>query len=290
MTTDMPDTRIATSHLPAADTSLPIEAPTTCQPYDVGDGITVIPSYLPVPGMGVLPSHAFLVDGAQPLLVDTGPGGTSGGFEAALQSVIDPSRLAWLWLTHTDPDHIGALAWLLDAAPQMRIVTTYLAVGKLGMHLSLPMDRLYWANPGDVVDLGGRRVRAVRPPSFDAPETTALFDATTSTLFSADTFGALLQHPCADAGTLPAGELADGMLLWSTIDSPWVTHTDRHHFDRSLAQLQALGPRRVLSAHLPPADGLTDVLIDNLARVPGATPWTGPDQAALELILAAIGG
>jgi glyoxylase-like metal-dependent hydrolase (beta-lactamase superfamily II) len=277
-----------TTQLPTADTSNPIEVPTACAPYSVGDGITVLPSYLPVPGMGVLPSHAFLIDGPEPMLVDAGPGGAQATFQQALGSVIDPVELRWLWLTHTDPDHIGSLAWLLESAPNLRVVTTYLAVGKLSMHLPVPMGRLLWVNPGTSVELNGRRLHAVRPPSFDAPETVAFHDHTTGTLFSADSFGALLHQPAANAGDLVPGELADGMTLWSTIDSPWITHTSRAHFAQTLDDVRRLGATTVLSSHLPPAEGITDTLIDTLATVPGRHPWIGPDQHALDQILAAL--
>jgi glyoxylase-like metal-dependent hydrolase (beta-lactamase superfamily II) len=277
-----------TTQLPAADTSNPIEVPTACAPYSVGDGISVLPSYLPVPGMGVLPAHAFLIDGPEPMLVDTGPGGAEAGFQAALASVVDPSALRWLWLTHTDPDHIGSLRWLLDNAPHLRLITTYLAVGKLGMQMPVPMDRLLWVNPGTTVELNDRSLHAIRPPSFDAPETTAFFDHTSDTLFSADSFGALLQHPACDASDVAAGDLADGMALWSTIDSPWLTHTDRSRFDQTLSELRDLQAVRVLSSHLPPATGRTPELLDILAKVVRSDPWIGPDQAALEQVLAAV--
>jgi flavorubredoxin len=277
-----------TTHLPAADTSNPIEVPTACEPYSVGDGITVLPSYLPVPGMGVLPAHAFLIDGPEPILVDAGPGGAETGFQSALTSVVDPSELRWLWLTHTDPDHTGTLQWLLDNAPRLRLITTYLAVGKLGMQMPIPMDRLRWVNPGTTVELNHRKLQAIRPPSFDAPETTAFFDHSSRTLFSADSFGALLQRPTYDASDVTAGDLADGMALWSTIDSPWLTHTDRSHFDQTLQALRELRVERVLSSHLPPATGRTGQLLDNLAKVVGTDPWIGPDQAALEQILSAV--
>lgn len=276
------------TQLPPATTNQTIEAPTACAPFGVGDGITVVPSYLPVPGMGVLPANAFVLDGPEPLLVDTGPGGAEEGFQEALRSVVDLDDLRWIWLTHTDPDHTGSLEWLLDNAPHARLITTYLAVGKLGMQFAVPMDRLYWVNPGTTITVNGRHVHALRPPSFDAPETTAFFDHTSHTLFSADSFGALLQSPTADATDIGADDLADGMALWSTIDSPWVTHTDRDHFDQTIREVRDLGARRVLSSHLPPAHGLADRLLDNLARVPGSNPWVGPDQAALEQILASV--
>lgn len=274
--------------LPSVTTTQPIEAPTACAPYDVGDGITVVPSYLPVPGMGVLPANAFLIEGPEPVLVDTGPSGAEEGFRRALRSIVDLDDLRWIWLTHTDPDHTGSLRWLLDNAPNARLITTYLAVGKLGMQFAVPMERLYWVNPGTTINVNDRQLHALRPPSFDAPETTAFFDSASSTLFSADSFGALLHGSAADAGELSAGDLADGMALWSTIDSPWITHTDRDHFDRTLSALRELGAGRVLSSHLPPAHGLADRLIDNLARVPGSNPWVGPDQAALDQLLAAV--
>lgn len=281
-------TTAPTTKLPPADTTIPVEAPTACAPYDIGAGITVLPAYLPVPGMGVLPAHAFLVDGPEPMLVDTGPGGAEAGFRAGLSTVVDPTAIRWIWLTHTDPDHVASLAWLLDAAPDAKIITTYLAVGKLGMQMPVPMDRLWWVNPGTTIEVNGRRLEALRPPSFDAPETTAFCDHTSGTLFSADSFGALLQSPASDAGDIAQSDLADGMTLWATIDAPWVTHTDPEHFRGILSAIRSLEAPRVLSCHLPPAVGLTNRLVDNLARVPGMTPWMGPDQAALEQILAAV--
>jgi hypothetical protein len=278
-----------TTNRPAADTTDPIDVPTTCEPYAVGDGITVVPSYLPVPGLGVLACHAFVIDGPEPILVDTGPGGAEASFQTALASVVDPAQLRWVWLTHADPDHTGSLRWLLDHAPRARLITTYLAAGKLGMQMPVPMDRLHWVNPGTGVVFNGRRLEAIRPPSFDAPETTAFFDHHSKTLFSADSFGALLHRPACAASDLAAADLADGMALWSTIDAPWVTHTDRAHFEGTLAAISRLGAQRVLSAHLPPACGLTARLLDNLARVVGRQPWIGPDQAALEQMLAGVG-
>lgn len=276
--------------LPTVTTSEPIEGPTACAPYAVGDAITVLPAYLPVPGMGVLPANSFFIDGPEPVLVDTGPGGAQDGFRRSLASVVDLADLRWIWLTHTDPDHTASLEWLLANAPNARLITTFLAVGKLGMQFEVPMDRLYWVNPGTTITINGRNLEAVRPPSFDAPETTAFFDHTSRTLFSADSFGALLQGPAAAATDIAAGDLGDGMALWSTIDSPWVTHTDRVHFDRTLQQFRDLEAERVLSSHLPPAEGLSGRLLDNLSRVPGSAPWTGPDQAALDEILAAVAG
>jgi hypothetical protein len=274
--------------LPTVSDAVAVDVPASFRPYEAGDQVTVIPSYLPVPGMGVLPAHAYLLHAAEPVLVDAGPGGAEEGFQAALSSVIDPAEIRWLWLTHTDPDHIGSLAWLLEAAPRMTVVTTYLAAGKMGLHQPLPMDRLWWANPGDAVDVGDRRLVAVRPPSFDAPETVGCFDAESSTLFSADSFGAVMSAPAETAADIDGEALAEGLVRWSTIDAPWLSDVDRRRFDTTRSSIAALGARRVMSAHLPPAEGITGKLLDLLGEVPDADPWVGPDQEALQAILSQV--
>lgn len=272
-----------------ADTVGDLTAPTVFRPYRVAPEVHAVPAYLPVPGLGVLPASSFLIDGPEPVLIDAGPGGAADDFARAVESLIDPVDLRWVWLTHTDPDHVGALPWLLEAAPHARFVTTFLAVGKLGMHQPLPMDRCWWANPGDTVPVAERPLLAVRPPSYDAPETTAVFDPRSATLFSADSFGAVLPSTAPTAADVDPAALDDGMLLWATIDAPWVTQVDVDRFARSLQGVRDLAPARVLSSHLPPAEGVTDRLLANLGQVPGRSPWTGPDQAALEAILAQTG-
>jgi glyoxylase-like metal-dependent hydrolase (beta-lactamase superfamily II) len=270
--------------------SVAIESPTMFEPYPYGSDVEVLPAYLPVPGMGVIPANSFVIHAEQPVLVDTGPGGlVPHAYETALRAVIDPAELRWLWLTHTDPDHVGGLAWLLEAAPQVRVVTTYLAAGKLSMHVPVPLDRCHFANPGDAVHVGDRKLVAVAPATFDAPETTAIYDTRSTTLFSADMFGALLAAPAVDARDLVRSELEDGLVRWSTIDSPWLHRVDRSQFADELARLHALSPRHVLGSHLPPVTGAIARLIDLLSTVPDAAPFVGPDQSALEAMLAANG-
>jgi glyoxylase-like metal-dependent hydrolase (beta-lactamase superfamily II) len=266
-----------------------IDSPTMFAPYRAAPDVDVLPAYLPVPGMGVIPASSFLIRATEPVLVDTGPGGLpAGAFESALRTLIDPAELRWLWLTHTDPDHVGALAWLLDAAPRMRVITTFLAVGKLGMSIPVPLDRCWFANPGDRVDVGDRVLTAVQPPSFDAPETTGLVDTASGALFSADSFGALMAAPAVHAEDIAAGDLADGLVLWSTVDSPWLHRVDRARYQADLRGIEQLAPSHVLSSHLPPASSGLGDLLTAAARVPDADPWVGPDQAALEAILAQV--
>jgi flavorubredoxin len=252
----------------------------------VNPDVDALGTWLPLPGYGLLPVNSYVIRAAQPVLVDTGPAALGDVFLHALEAAIDPARLAWIWLTHPDPDHVGNLAAVLERAPRARVVTTFLGMGKLGL-LGLPVDRVHLLNPGQSLDAGDRRLLAVAPPVFDAPESTGLFDPSTGTLFSADCFGALLPAAAVQAADVDPEALRAGMTGWATVDAPWLHRVDRARFRESLQAVADLQPKAVLSSHLPPAKGMTDTLLRNLALAPDAPPFIGPDQAALERMLAA---
>jgi glyoxylase-like metal-dependent hydrolase (beta-lactamase superfamily II) len=107
-------------------------------------GVDVISTSVDIPTLGLLAVNAFVLHGAEPVLVDTGTGAEAGDFMATLGSVIDPKDLRWIWLTHTDFDHIGSLHTLLDANPQLRVITSFAGVGIMGVSPApLPMDRVH---------------------------------------------------------------------------------------------------------------------------------------------------
>ena len=116
--------------------------------YEAAPGIDVLTTNFPVPGLGLVPINAFVLHGSEPVLVDTGTVLQSEEFMTALRSVIDPSDLRWIWLTHTDPDHIGSLHQLLAENPRLTVITTFLGVGIMGLSAPLPMDRVHLVNPG----------------------------------------------------------------------------------------------------------------------------------------------
>ena len=171
--------------------------------YKAAPDIDVLTSNFAVPGFGLIPINAFVLHAAEPVLVDTGTVVESDDFMAALRSVIDPADLRWIWLTHTDFDHIGSLHQLLAENPQIRVITTFLGVGIMGLSAPLPMERVHLLNPGQTITVGDRTLTAFKPPAFDNPITTGFHDDRSGALFSSDCFGALLADvPRAGRGPL----------------------------------------------------------------------------------------
>jgi len=158
-------------------------------------------------------------------------------------------------------------------------------MGKMGL-LLLPLERCYLLNPGQTLDVGDRHLTCLRPPTFDAPETTALFDTRTRYLFSADSFGALLQRPVASAADVVPEQIRDGLILWTSADSPWLARVDQNGLAHAVDSLRAFSPATILSSHLPPAHGMQGMLFEALRAAGDAAPFVGPDQEALEQAMA----
>lgn len=253
-----------------------------------GTDADVLTTFYPLPGLGSVPINAYVLHAREPVLVDTGPILFRDAYLDALRSALDLDELRWIYLTHTDPDHIGCIFEVLDAAPRARIVTTFLGLGKLGVYRPLAAERVYLLNPGQRLDVGDRELLALRPPIFDAPETTAFVDSKTGVLFSSDFLGAVLSEPAEAAADVPASALRDGAVLWATIDAPWLTHVPEAVHDARLAEIRALAPPAVLGSHLPPAAGMIDVLLEHARAARGAPPFVGPDQRALAATLASL--
>src|SRR5438067_264654 len=76
--------------------------------------VTALQDAMEIPGLGVLPVNAFLLKGSQPMLVDTGLPQSKDAFLAALGTLVDPADLRWIWISHPDRDHMGALYDLLE--------------------------------------------------------------------------------------------------------------------------------------------------------------------------------
>jgi hypothetical protein len=77
----------------------------------------------------------------------------------------------------------------------------------------------------------------------------------------------------------------------ANIEVKWLHKVDRAVFASELDGISGLEPTMILSSHLPAARGSSMArLLDALAAVLDASPFVGPDQAALEQILAGITG
>jgi flavorubredoxin len=195
-----------------------------------------------------------------------------------------------VWLTHDDADHTGNLQKVLEAAPNARLAAYSLAVLRMSTVWQVPMDRVYWLNPGDSISTGDHKLTAVRPPLFDNPTTIGAYDDKSDVFFSADCFGAIIPSAAQNTDDLAKADLTQGMASWASLDNPWVHMVKPSEFSNALDRIRQMAPRMILSGHLPPATGQTEQFLELLATVPPSTPSIAPNQTALEQILAQMNG
>lgn len=131
--------------------------------------------------------NQFLVTGDEPLLFHTGPKGLFGSVSQAVSTVVPVETLRWVSFGHWEADESGALNLWLEAAPHAEMVA-----GSIGVMLSGNDQAIRPPRPladGEVVDLGGRRVRWIDTPhvphGWDAG---LLFEESTQTLLCGDLF------------------------------------------------------------------------------------------------------
>jgi len=265
---------------------MPITAPVMLPAQTAGDW-TVLPTFAPLPGLGVIGINSFLLKSREPVLVDTGLNLMAEPYMAALEAEIDLADLRWIWLSHTDPDHIGNLPRILARAPKAKVVTTFLGMAKMEL-LGHDLTRVHLLQPGDRLDLGARSLVPIRPPYYDAPETMGFYDTGSRALFAADSFGAVLPDVATEFAAIDTATLRDGLVAWSSIDAPWLAMTDRKVFAESLHALRGIDPEMVLSGHLPVARNGIDRLTSLVHDAWCAGPTSAMDPLSIKAAAAAL--
>jgi len=185
--------------------------------------------------------NQFLVAGDDALLFHSGPRQMFPLVSAALAKVIPLERLRWVSFGHWEADESGALNDWLQAAPNAEV-----AVGTLGVLLSGHDQAIRPPRPpladGEVLDLGGKRVRWIDTPhvphGWDAG---LLFEETTATLLCGDLF--------THNGAVPALTEAD-------VVGPASATEDLYHFScltaataPTVRRLATLAPRTLGIMH-----------------------------------------
>jgi glyoxylase-like metal-dependent hydrolase (beta-lactamase superfamily II) len=252
------------------------------EPYQASPDVYVLPTHLALPGVGNIPINAFVLLAEEPLLIDAGLGIDGPEFLAAVDSIVPLRELRWIWLTHDDADHIGSLQRVMELAPQARLATHGQGALRMSTWWPVPLHRVHAISTEDRLHVGDRNLLAIRPPVFDNPTSTGIFDESTGALFSVDSFGAILPELTQDAADIPREDLTNGMVAWATFDVPWIHLVDQDRFERVLDAVRALQPSRVLSSHLPSATGSIEAFLKVLRSLRDAEPYVAPGKEAFD--------
>jgi flavorubredoxin len=220
---------------------------------EIADGIHRISTYIPEVG---IPFNQYLVTADEPLLFHTGMRQLFPLVSEAVSRVIDPTTLRYVTFGHYEADECGAMNQWLATAPRAEVVH-----GMTGVLVSLndQADRPPRAlADGEVIDLGGKRVRWIDTPhvphGWDAG---VLFEETTRTLFVGDLFTALGDAPAmSDADIVGPARAAEDAFRATSL-TPVTAPTIRRLVDFDAATLALM--------HGPAFTGDTGAALGDLA-------------------------
>ncbi len=212
---------------------------------EIAEGIYRISTFLPDVGPDGFTVNQFLLDAEEPLLYHTGMKGIFPVVSEAVGRVVPIAQLRWIAFSHVEADECGAVEQFLAAAPNAQV-----AHGAMGCAVSLE-DMLTRAPrslaDGEVIDLGGKEVRARRVQHLDTPhvphnwESRVLFEESTGTLLCGDLFSQTGNPPAVTSDDLVDAAMATENAFHATSLAPAVPAT--------LRRLAELHPRTLAVMH-----------------------------------------
>jgi flavorubredoxin len=162
---------------------------------EIGDGVYRISTWVPdvAPPAG-LTFNQFLLDAEEPLLFHTGLRSLFPSVSEAIGRVMPIERLRWITFGHVEADECGGANLFLEAAPHAQVahnvIGCLVSLNDLCDRPPRPLGQ------GEVLELGGKRVRNVDTPHVPHGwEAHVLFEETTATLLCGDLFTHLGNGP-----------------------------------------------------------------------------------------------
>lgn len=149
--------------------------------------------------------NAYIIKAEKLTLVDTVKDVFVDEYIAKLKATIDPAKIEYLVVIHTEPDHAGSIAKVLELNPNITIVSSKNANAFLKEQLNRPFNSII-VNDGDSLNLGDLNLEFFMAPFLHWPDTMFARLIEEQVLFTCDAFGC---HFCPQDDKLFDDEVGD---------------------------------------------------------------------------------
>ncbi|NCB63432.1 MAG: FprA family A-type flavoprotein [Clostridia bacterium] len=144
--------------------------------------------------------NAYLLTGEKNVLIEAVHKDYFDELAANIEQIIPLEKLDYLIMNHTEPDHSGGMALLLERCPNLTVVCS----GSAKKFLEAISNKTFpcrVVKDGDTLDLGGRTLKFISAPLLHWPDSMFTWDETGKTLFTCDFLGTHFCEPTMlDAG------------------------------------------------------------------------------------------
>ena len=205
----------------------------------------VFDALIPLPKGTSYNAYLIIGDGnKENVLIDSVSWGFEEELEEKIRSLIDPATITYIVMNHAEPDHAGAIPYMMRIASQAKLITSRRGAKMAQVFYHIPEDRIKVVSDQETLSVGGRTLRFIEAPMLHWPETMFTYLEEDKILFPCDFFGSHL------AGGVYDDEVEDLMIhaqrYWGEIMMPY-----RAMAVKALEKLQGLEIKMIAPSHGP---------------------------------------
>jgi flavorubredoxin len=189
--------------------------------------------------------NAYLVIGKnKKALIDTVNPGFEKEWEEKIRELVDPSEIDYVIMNHAEPDHAGAIPYIMAMNTKAKLVTTSKGAKMAQVFYKVPEERIIAVKDQENIDLGGKTLHFIEAPMLHWPETMFTYLQEDKILFPCDFFGSHLAKGQYDDEVEDL--LVHAQRYWGEIMMPFSTMAKR-----ALEKIENLEIKMIAPSHGP---------------------------------------
>ncbi len=135
--------------------------------------------------------NSYIIKGKEKTaMVDTVAPEFEKEFGEKVERIIGIEAIDYLVMNHAEPDHAGAIPYIIGRNKKARLLTTKKGAKMAATFYHVPEERIDVVTEDTTIDLGGRTLRFIDAPFLHWPETMFTYLVEDRVLFPCDFFGA----------------------------------------------------------------------------------------------------
>jgi len=133
--------------------------------------------------------NSYVIMDEKIAIMDTVDKRKSDEFLMNLKNALNGRKPDYLVVQHMEPDHASSIQKVVEAYPDVQIVTSIGAKNMMPQYFNIDVSKAKIVKEGDELNLGKHILTFVAAPMVHWPEVIMTYDKTDKVLFSADGFG-----------------------------------------------------------------------------------------------------
>ena len=138
--------------------------------------------------------NSYFINAEKKTIIDTVKETFWDVYLKKIESLTDPTKIDYIVVNHTEPDHSGCIRNLLKLSPDLTVIGSGQALNYLQEMIGKPFKSIK-VKDGDTIDLGNKKLKVIGAPNLHWPDTIYTYLEEDQILFTCDSFGA---HFCKE--------------------------------------------------------------------------------------------